>query len=32
MIVLLAHFLIIVDVIEYYAARIFVMNGAELCA
>jgi len=33
MIVLLAHFQIIVDVIEYYAsARTFVMNGRELCA
>jgi len=33
MIVLLAHFQIIVDVIEYYAlARTFVMNGTELCA
>jgi len=32
MIVLLAHFQIIVDVIEYYAsARTFVMNGTELC-
>jgi len=31
MIVLLAHFQIIVDVIEYYApARTFVMNGTEL--
>jgi len=33
MTVLLAHFQIIVDVIEYYAsARTFVMNGTELCA
>jgi len=33
MIVLLAHFQIIVDVIEYYTlARTFVMNGTELCA
>jgi len=33
MIVLLAHFQIIVDVIKYYAsARTFVMNGTELCA
>jgi len=33
MIVLLAHFQIIVDVIEYYAsARTFAMNGTELCA
>ena len=32
-IVLLAHFQIIVDVIEYYAsARTFAMNGTELCA
>jgi len=32
MIVLLAHFKIMVDVIEYYAsARTFVMNGTELC-
>jgi len=32
MIVLLAHFQIIGDVIEYYAsARTFVMNGTELC-
>jgi len=31
MIVLLAHFQIIVDVIEYYAsARTLVMNGTEL--
>jgi len=30
---LLAHFQIIVDVIEYYAsAQTFVMNGTELCA
>jgi len=33
MIVLLAHFQIIVDVIEYYSsARTFVVNGTELCA
>jgi len=33
MIVLLAHFQIIVDVIEYYvSARTFVMNGTEFCA
>ena len=33
MIVLLAHFQIIVDFIEYYAStRTFVMNGTELCA
>ena len=33
MIVLLAHFQIIVDVIEYNApARTFVMKGTELCA
>ena len=33
MIVLLAHFQIIVDVIEYYASgRTFAMNGTELCA
>jgi len=33
MIVLLAHFQKIVNVIEYYAlARTFVMNGTELCA
>jgi len=33
MIVLLPHFQIIVDVIEYYAsAWTFVMNGTELCA
>jgi len=32
MIVLLAHFQIIVGVIKYYAsARTFVMNGTELC-
>ena len=32
MIALLAHFQIIVDVIEYYAsARTFAMNGTELC-
>ena len=32
-IVLVAHFQIIVDVIEYYAStRSFVMNGTELCA
>ena len=33
MIVLLGHFQIIVDVIEYNApARTFVMKGTELCA
>jgi len=33
MIVILAHFQIIVDVIEYYpSARTFLMNGTELCA
>jgi len=33
MIVLLTHFQIIVDVIEYYAStRTFVMSGTELCA
>jgi len=33
MIVLLAHFQIIVDVIKYYAsARTVVMSGTEMCA